>query len=676
MLRPHPAAVARILLTAMFPVALAVCGYAQALTFSKRYFLYDSLMHEKFLQVVPTQQGFLIAGNSYNPYLYGFNRLVFMVVDSAGNMLSKKTYGDSTHSYWVPEHRTIVPAKDSGFLMALTYTDTAPITILMKLNAWGDTLWTKEVNVMYATGIYPDELIRTDDGGYALCGKYFDQGCLQKLDSNCNPQWYKLFGETGVYPHSELCSVHSLPDGGFVIGYTTTEFVNLDGFVCRLDSTGNTIWTRTIAGNYWNDFIKVDLTADSTILAVSTHIADANDPYKKNIEVKTWTQSGSPVFENTLGPGKSIYLSHLDRHSDSTYIVSGHGWDDIHAWWMIFNDRAEAILYKDFYDILEPRGFFASIVTADDGVLSIGESKRYGRTDTDPWILKTDRYGCLTPGCDPYGIYVVSQPVSSEICTDDTATFCILANDDTSGVLFQIYRTWQEKEGSEWINLTDGNRFQGVTTDTLSVINATGMHGTYSFRCLLRNEKYYLASRTATLSVRQQVKITEQPVSQRIALTDTARFEISVEGEPPITLQWYFNGEPIPGATGNVYERFPVEYEDEHRPIQCKVMNSCNDVFSESAFIIINNAGTDPLYDVQDLHIYPVPATDVVCIDIPLDAPTDITFNLSDLAGKNVLSHHSDTKKTCIPIQGLTKGLYLLKISFNENDVYRKIILQ
>jgi hypothetical protein len=678
MLLSYSVSVIRTLSTIIFLVMFGIFGSSQTTTFNKRYILYDSLRDERFLQVIPTQQGFLVAGLSDKSQSDDYNRLVFISIDSAGNILSKKIYGDSTHNYWLPDYRTIIPTTDSMYMMALSYqTSFDRFTILMKLNALGDTLWTRKINFDPYYGVIPNELIQTDDGGYAIAGKYWDEGCLQKLDSNCNTQWYKIFGATGNYYYSELWSVHELPEGGYAIGYLTNYRTNAGCFVSRLDTAGNPIWEHWLSGYWLNDIIKVDLISDSTILGVATHPSSDYYPDKKNIEVQAWSLNGNQVTTNYLGPGKKICYHDLDKLSDSTYVVSGHTWDDNSSgWWMIINSRGQKILYKAFTYPYESRGFYGSVGTPDGGILSVGENKRNGRTDYDPWILKTDIYGCLTPGCDPDGIYIVSQPVSKDICTMDTATFQILANDDTSSTISRFNRIWQQKVGENWIPLENNEQFQGVTTDTLSVINAKGMSGIYYVRCLVWNNKYYLASQTVTLKVKQNAQILKQPVNQYIAVTEAAIFRVNVDGEEPITYQWYFNEDEIPGATSNVYRRFPVEYGDQSVPFSCRIVNPCDYLFSESAYIFIKSTGIDSLSNEKTIRVYPVPSNNIICINIPSYPTSHKTFTFIDLTGQAVLTDQSESQKTCIPVHGLDKGLYLLKISCNETDSYRKVIVE
>ena len=89
--------------------------------------------------------------------------------------------------------------------------------------------------------------IQTDDNGFAISGTMNSQQVLlQKLDENGIVQWEK--SNFNANPFNDLgCDLHQLSDNGFLIaGRTrnTDEPWDMNCFIIRTESSGDTIWTR------------------------------------------------------------------------------------------------------------------------------------------------------------------------------------------------------------------------------------------------------------------------------------------------------------------------------------------------------------------------------------------------------------------------------------------------
>lgn len=55
----------------------------------------------------------------------------------------------------------------------------------------------------------------------------------------------------------------------------------------------------------------------------------------------------------------------------------------------------------------------------------------------------------------------------------------------------------------------------------------------------------------STLEAHAQLRITVQPSSQMVALSNRVTFRVAAIGTPPLTYQWFFNQEALPGATNS-----------------------------------------------------------------------------------------------------------------------------
>ena len=119
--------------------------------------------------------------------------------------------------------------------------------LLLKTNASGAT-------EQWATIGGPNDefgywVIETADGGFLTTGykkrddNYTKDVYIVKTNSACVPEWSKVYGfsymDAGHY-----CA--QTPDGGYIIGASCRAFTSFDFWVLRLDSNGDTLWTKVI----------------------------------------------------------------------------------------------------------------------------------------------------------------------------------------------------------------------------------------------------------------------------------------------------------------------------------------------------------------------------------------------------------------------------------------------
>ncbi|MEZ4979874.1 MAG: immunoglobulin domain-containing protein, partial [Chitinophagales bacterium] len=95
---------------------------------------------------------------------------------------------------------------------------------------------------------------------------------------------------------------------------------------------------------------------------------------------------------------------------------------------------------------------------------------------------------------------ISEQPVNDTICSGFTASFDLTATG--SGLTYQ----WQQNAGSGWTNVSNGGFFQGVTTDSLTVVFTNASYNGRQFRALIADDCGSLdTSITATLYVNNVV---------------------------------------------------------------------------------------------------------------------------------------------------------------------------
>ena len=171
-------------------------------------------------------KGYVIAGYTYIDYYESTRHKDVIVVktDSSGIEQWRRYFGGI-----MDDSATFIKQDNEGNYFVAGNTNsfgggTEANMYLIKLNAVGDSIWTKTYGGGLedtATGLWP-----TDDGGCILVGgsNSFSAGDLDayaiKVAENGNTIWTKKYGQTGI---ETLNSVQQTLDGGYVMaGYTNS----------------------------------------------------------------------------------------------------------------------------------------------------------------------------------------------------------------------------------------------------------------------------------------------------------------------------------------------------------------------------------------------------------------------------------------------------------------------
>ena len=169
--------------------------------------------------------------------------------DIFGNTLWERTYGGDGAD-WA---RGVCEGHNGGFYVVGTYDYFAPSDIndiwLLRLDENGDTLWTRFLGGTEGTDIKP-----TRDGNYVIVGYTcwptthgLADFYLVKVDSLGNILWSGIYGGSSS---EEAYAVDETRDGGYIaVGYTFSFGEGMrDYYLVRVDSVGDTLWTRTFGG--------------------------------------------------------------------------------------------------------------------------------------------------------------------------------------------------------------------------------------------------------------------------------------------------------------------------------------------------------------------------------------------------------------------------------------------
>lgn len=320
-------------------------SFAQ-ITFQKAYG--GSAMDEGKSVCQTFDGGFIIAGTTTS-YGSGGRDVLVIKTDASGDTSWTKTFGgdiDNEYGFCVQQ------TADSGYILsgvASSFYDVAGDMYLIKLNALGDTSWTRTLGgIGYEWGSYVQQ---TSDGGYILAGQTPAYGAggfdayLIKMTPSATIAWTKTYGGTGG---EFATAVQQTTDGGYIFTGTIDSYGAGSGdfYLVKTDSLGNVSWTKAIGNTGFENASAVRQTSDGGYIIAGTS-------------------------EETLGPlGPDMCLIKTNAQGDTL-------WAKLYGGAMI----------DECYDAIE---------TADGGLILCGKSFSFSSAgDYDVYVVKTNSLGVV-----------------------------------------------------------------------------------------------------------------------------------------------------------------------------------------------------------------------------------------------------------------------------------------
>lgn len=185
------------------------------------------------------------------------------------------------------------------------------------------------------------DLFQVEDSSYYLCGasSSFDDGpsqaILLKVDSLGNSIWSKAFGGSG---QEAFLSMDRAADYGiYAGGYSTTNTSGgFDGYLARLDFDGNKVWDTLLGGSDWDRIVAVKSTIDSGVVVVSNTKSFGNNG--EDWWVHRLDKFGTVTWELLLGGAYDDVAKDCEINADTIYVVGSH--------YIVDSSLQKAVVYR------------------------------------------------------------------------------------------------------------------------------------------------------------------------------------------------------------------------------------------------------------------------------------------------------------------------------------------
>lgn len=469
---------------------------------------------------------------------------IFLIkLNSNGDMQWNKRYDTG-----VGEHGARVLAMaNGGYLIAggIGYDDGTVDVLLLRVDGMGSVVWCRAYD---GPGRFEfDDLIATHDGGYALLcytrvtGSQLGEFLLLKLNSGATVSWSKIYQHAENDQPSRLLQ---LPDSGYVLVGGNRQFYlanNPDPFVIRTDAMGRVVWSREYGGIASQEARHVLLAPDgglligvgvfnsassSTAMLIKTDLngysgCEQGNPVVVDSSIavfyssrtvqtaNSFWQIADPVYSTSWCVGvpnvticevASIPLSATVSHTD----VTCHDGNDGSA-----SVTGGMPWYSYSWNTTPPQT--TSVATG----LTAGQ---YTCTVTDT----TGTYMTLTVNIEhPPAIAVsIAAPADTLLCEGDSLLLMVTGGDGLSLQWRMDGDTVLDATASSFIPQNSG------TYDVMATVSSTGCSSVSN-------------SVTVMFDTAEDVMVTQ--VGDVLTSTFGADY------------QWYLNGAPIEGATGQTH---------------------------------------------------------------------------------------------------------------------------
>jgi len=210
------------------------------------------------------------------------------------------------------------------------------------------------------------------------------------------------------------------------------------------------------------------------------------------------------------------------------------------------------------------------------------------------------------------------QPQSRNACDKDNVTFSVTAAPLTGTVPLTFQ--WQIWNGTAWVNIP------GATSSSFNVGTVTIMNNHTNYRVLVSSICTTVTSAVALLNVNPlpTVSITPSTPAPVVRPGESITFT-AVVSPGGGTVQWSFNGVPIPGATSLVLANRNVNHIGTHT-VTYTDLNGC-----------VQTASIELIGETQDrLFVYPSPSSGIFHVRFNNTSGQQVRLNVYDSKGRLV----------------------------------------
>lgn len=326
--------------------------------------------------------GYVYCGQSN----YNGNDAMVVKLDSIGTIEWAKIYSGPS----IEGALYIEQTPDSGYMVNGLYDGGSPNakTWLLKLNQFGDTLWTKTFSLGLG-GTIPSQnnsMASLHNNVYGLTGHYNSPSINSAYFIACTSNGFLLANK--IYTPSPYAAnsnaIDRTYDDGFIMaGGTRTSLLFSDVYLIRTNLVGDTLWSRTYDHSDADAALDVKQTTDSGFIVAGIHFLSG----KNNIWLIKTDAAGDTIWTKSYFSTIHQVVYSIEQTTDGGYIMTGDESSFFGRYLHLTktNSIGDTLWTRIFNPGMDCSGYFVR-QTKDGGYIISGIS--YGA-----YIIKTDSLG-------------------------------------------------------------------------------------------------------------------------------------------------------------------------------------------------------------------------------------------------------------------------------------------
>jgi hypothetical protein len=269
-------------------------------------------------------------------------------------------------------------------------------------------------------------------------------------------------------------------------------------------------------------------------------------------------------------------------------------------------------------------------------------------------------------------ILIADVTATAILCNGDNSNITVSANGGSSP--YTGTGTFVEPAGTYNYTVTDTHGCTTNTTITVSQPSAIAISQTVS---LCSGQSITIGTNTYTstgiyVDVLISVNGCDSTVTSDVNINSPIDVTTSLNGltitanQPGATYQWIDCDNNNANISGETNQNFTASNNGNYAVIVTQ--NSCSDT---SACVNISTVGLKQLSNNNNLNIFPNPTNGIITISGLNEKSTIVIY---DAIGQEVIKSVNTDATISINLEKEKSGIYMIKISSNNNDVIKKVI--